>query len=274
MSAPDTGTSRDARPEADPDVSASLLTHLAANRFLPAPPPGLHGVGDGDHRAVGAEFLGHFVRRGGLRPHERVLDLGCGTGRMAVPLTQYLDDRGAYEGADVAAAGIAWCARTITPVYPRFRFRTLDLRHPLYNPGGAGAAAAATLPWPDASFDFIALVSVLTHLGAPELARYAAEAGRLLAPGGRVFATAFLLNSPARAALRAGLGRFAFDADAPGPVLHADPDAPTAAVAFDEDHLLAAFLAAGLRRRRPAAYGAWSGREAAVFQDICVFERG
>ncbi len=266
-------SARFADPVADADPLDGLLGHLARNRFLPAPPPGIHVVGDGDRRAVGAEFLGHFVRRGGLAPHERVLDLGCGTGRMAVPLTQFLDDAGSYEGADVSGPGIAWCRRAITPRYPRFRFHRLDLAHPLYNPAGTGDAARAVLPWPDASFDFIALVSVLTHLPFEEMARYAREASRLLAPGGRVFATAFLLNSPARAALRAGRGRFGFEADAPGPVLFADADAPTAAVAFDEDHLLAAFLAAGLRRRRPAAYGSWSGRDSATFQDICVFER-
>ena len=255
------------------DALDGLLAHLAANRFLPEPPPGIHVIGDGDRRAVGAEFLGHFVRRGGLAPHERVLDLGCGTGRMAVPLTQFLDERGSYEGADVSGPGIAWCHRAITPVYPRFRFRRLDLAHPLYNPEGEGDASRAVLPWADGSFDFIAMVSVLTHLLSDEVHRYAREVSRLLAPGGRVFATAFLLNGPARAGLRAGRGRLGFDGDAPGPVLSADPQAPTAAVAFDEDHLLAAFHAAGLRRRRPAAYGSWSGRDAAVFQDICVFER-
>ena len=250
-----------------------LLAHLAANRFLPEPPPGTHVIGDGDRRAVGAEFLGHFVRRGGLAPHERVLDLGCGTGRMAVPLTQFLDVSGSYEGADVSGPGIAWCRAAITPVYPRFRFRRLDLAHPLYNPGGAGDAARAVLPWADGSFDFIVMVSVLTHLPADEMARYARVASRLRAPGGGVFATAFLLNGPARAALRAGRGRLGFDGDAMGPVAFADAEAPTAAVAFDEDHLLAAFRDAGLRRRRPAAYGCWSGRDSAVFQDICVFER-
>ena len=255
------------------DALDHLLAHLARNRFLPAPPPGLHVVGDGDRRAVGAEFLGHFVRRGGLAPHERVLDLGCGTGRMALPLTQFLDAAGSYEGADVSGPAIDWCRRAMTPVYPRFRFHHLDLAHPLYNPAGTSDAARAELPWPDASFDFIAMVSVLTHLPTDAMRRYARECARLLAPGGRVFATAFLLNGPARDALRAGRGHLNFDGADPAPMLFADLEAPTAAVAFDEDHLLAAFLSAGLHRHRPAAYGSWSGRKGAVFQDICVFER-
>lgn len=250
-----------------------LLASLAGNRFLPAPPRALCFCGDGDFRTIGAEFLGHFIRLGGLAPDERVLDIGCGIGRMAVPLTQYLDDTGLYEGVDIVADGIAWCVSRITPAYPNFRFAHLDYTHPLYNPDGAVSTTAAALPFADASFDFICLVSVLTHLDAAALTHYAAEVARLLAPGGRCFATAFLLNPPAREALRTGAGRLRFDGDDPAAELHADPEAPLAAVAFDEDFLLEKFLRVGLRRRRPPVYGHWSGRLSDSFQDLCVFER-
>jgi SAM-dependent methyltransferase len=252
-----------------------LCAHLVTNRFLPVPPPELMTCGDGDYRAIGAEFLGHFVRRAALEPTDRVLDLGCGIGRMAVPLTQYLDETARYEGIDVDAAAIEWCARSITPVYPCFAFRHLDVAHPLYNSAGTLAAEAVELPFPAASFDVVLLVSVLTHLDHAALRRYAAEVARVLAPGGRCFATAFLLNGPARAGIATGAARPAFPDRPEAAVLHANPEAPLAAVAYDEDALLAAFLAGGLRRRRPAAYGTWSGRKGGVsFQDICVFERG
>jgi SAM-dependent methyltransferase len=193
---------------------------------------------------------------------------------MALPLTQYLTT-GTYHGLDVIAPAIAWCAAAITPVYPAFSFAQLDVAHPLYNPDGTMAAERVTLPVADASVDFVALVSVLTHLDEPSIARYAREIARVLAPGGRCFATAFLLNGPSRAGIARGAARPAFPDRQTEPVLHADPDAPLAAIAFDEDLLLGHFLAAGLRRRRPAAYGAWSGRDHGVaFQDICIFEHG
>ena len=44
--------------------------------------------------------------------------------------------------------------------------------------------------------------SAVTPLGYP---------GRLLAPGGRCFVTAFLMNRPAREALAGGKGAIAFD---------------------------------------------------------------
>ena len=260
-------------PEAAAARVDDLAAMLAANRFMPAPPPELMLCGDGDFRAIGAEFLTHFVRLGGLLAHERMLDLGCGVGRMAIPLTQYLQDCGLYHGVDVAAPCIDWCRQAITPVYPNFRFTHLDVAHALYNPAGIEMGDRVRLPFEDAAFDFIALVSVLTHVDPPTLDHYAHEIARLLAPGGRCFATAFLLNGPSRAGIAAGTARPGFADAAAESVLYADPAAPLAAVAYDEDRFLAAFLAAGLRRRRPARYGNWSGRAEPVFQDICILER-
>jgi SAM-dependent methyltransferase len=249
-----------------------LEAQLRRNKFLPVPPAELTFCGDGDYRAIGAEFLGHFVRLADLQPHERVLDIGCGIGRMAVPLTQFLSEEGQYTGIDIVRDGIAWCDRAIASTYPNFSFRHLDLQHPLYNPGGSISAADIRFPFPDHSFDFICLVSVLTHIDGNVLLNYAREIARLLAPGGRCFATTFLMNTPARNALRTGEGRLSFDPGAEGLELYADPAAPMAAVAFDENFLLEKFLRFGLRRRRRAVYGCWSGRPSAVFQDICVFE--
>ena len=61
-----------------------------------APPEYLHDVGPGDYIKIGDEFLRYFIDCGGLRPHERVLDVGSGTGRMArirpVPAVQLAFD--------------------------------------------------------------------------------------------------------------------------------------------------------------------------------------
>ena len=241
------------------------------SRFVPCPPAERCFVGDGDFRAIGAEFLKRFVLQGDLAPHERVLDIGSGIGRMALPLTQYLE-AGTYDGIEIVDTGVEWCRENISPAYDAFRFHRLDLRHPLYNPGGAMRTEEVRLPFADASFDFILLVSLLTHLEAAETAAYAREIRRVAAPGARVFLTAFLMNPPARAALEAGKGKLPFDGTAKGPVSFAYPDTPSAAVAYDEDFLLATFLEVGLRRKRPAVYGAWSGRAGETFQDISIFE--
>src|SRR5690606_11444566 len=96
---------------------------------LPRPPAGIHDVGDGDFDAIGREFLWNLVHHAGLQPGHRVLDIGCGVGRLAIPLTAFLDPvRGSYVGFDVAAGAIRWCQDEIASRYGNFSFRAVDLR--------------------------------------------------------------------------------------------------------------------------------------------------
>ena len=48
----------------DEDRVRWLLESVRGNRFLPQPEANNVFVGDGDFRAIGAEFLGHFIRIG------------------------------------------------------------------------------------------------------------------------------------------------------------------------------------------------------------------
>jgi hypothetical protein len=52
-----------------------LMERIVCDDSLPAPAPESIFVGDGDYRTIGVEYLGHFVRIGGLTPHDRVLDI-------------------------------------------------------------------------------------------------------------------------------------------------------------------------------------------------------
>ncbi|MGE5548522.1 MAG: class I SAM-dependent methyltransferase [Solirubrobacterales bacterium] len=256
-----------------PDV-ITVARAYAANRFMPTPPSEKNFVGDGDFRSIGGEFLRHFVRLGRLAPTDRVLEIGCGIGRMALPLTQWLNvDAGSYDGVDIVREGIEWCQSAITPVYRNFRFHHLDCANPVYNPAGTIAAPAVALPFEDNSFDFVLLTSVLTHLDAATTAAYAAEIARVLRPKGRCFLSLFLMNDEARDGLRKGDRRLAFDPEAAGPEYQADESHPGAAVAFDEPWLMSLFRDAGMTIATPVRYGHWSGRKTPNYQDLAVFVR-
>lgn len=251
-----------------------LQRHVAANRFLPVPPEGMHNIGDGDFRAIGAEFLGHFVRIGGLRPTDAVLDIGCGLGRMALPLTQYLQaPKGRYHGIDVVADGIAWCAQAIGAVYPNFTFGHLDVQSDLYHPAGKAAADTVRLPVADSSVDFVVMTSVFTHLRSAAAQAYLGEVSRVLKPGGKLFASLFLFDDQTRAALHAKTGRLGFDPGAPGPEWIADDAHPLAAVAYDQAYFLGRAAAVGLLPAKPVVAGSWSGRTGTSYQDLCVLKR-
>ncbi|MBN1953792.1 MAG: class I SAM-dependent methyltransferase [Anaerolineae bacterium] len=222
---------------------------------------------------TGGEFLAYLKLLAGLRADSRVLDIGCGCGLMALPLTDCLGARGRYVGMDISRAAIDWCQKEIAARHPHFSFIHSDIYNPRYNPAGRQRADAYVFPLEDGAFDLILLKSVLTHMRPPETAHYLAEIARLLGDGGCCLATFFLLNQAQRRL--ADEGRCAFDfrfGDETWRTI--DADNPEVAVAYDEPRLLAMIEAAGLALRDTAHYGAWSGRDDGLsFQDILLLER-
>src|SRR5688572_10805210 len=89
-----------------------------------------------NYAQVARNLFGLLLDLTALQPHERVLDVGCGTGRVAAPLAGFLDAGGSYEGFDNNAPRIEWCMERIAPLHPQFAFRTLDVQSKLYNPDG------------------------------------------------------------------------------------------------------------------------------------------
>jgi len=243
------------------------------------PPARFHGlVGDpAAFVATGEAFLGHFREVGGLKAHERVLEVGCGIGRMAGPLTRYLDARGSYDGFDVMRNAIRWCQNSITPRHPSFRFRHADILNPHYNPGGTLAPCEFRFPYDDGSFDFVFLTSVFTHMLPADVRHYHGEIQRVLRSGGRSFATFFLLNDDARARLAeptTELARtFRFRHARDGYWIN-DPDVPEAAVAYDEAWVRALYGAGGdggMVIVEPIHHGDWCGRpDALTGQDVVL----
>jgi SAM-dependent methyltransferase len=238
----------------------------------PLTPPRRLLTGDySEFRELGSEFRDAFVREGGLRADDAVLDVGCGPGRMAVPLTGFLSEHGRYDGFDLVRDEVRWCQEAITPRFPRFTFTRIDVRNPLYNPGGSIAASELRFPYGDGSFDFAFLTSVFTHMLPDAVDRYLAELRRTLRPTGRVFATWFLLNEESLALIEAGSSYFAF-AHERGVARVNDSDAPEAAVAYPEAWLREQAARHGFAVERVLG-GYWCGRDHDIrwrWQDVVV----
>lgn len=240
-----------------------------ASGKLYLPPARLRDVGNSDFEATGQEFLDYFVRLCNLQPNARVLEVGCGVGRIALPLTGYLCD-GSYVGMDVVASSIGWCQSNITPKHPNFVFYHADLFNRRYNPQGSAQDKDYRFPYDCRSFDFIFLTSVFTHLLPAGLANYLGEIQRLLADGGQVFITFFLLNERQKSLAQEGLNviDFKYGNDV---YRMRDADVPESAVAYNEEYLLGLLEASGLSVRCPIIYGRWSGRpDGLSFQEIII----
>ena len=235
------------------------------------PPRRIRGrVGDSDFVATGEELADLLVDAAGLRAGDRLLDVGCGYGRVARALIARLGPEGSYEGFDASAEAVDWCARRYAARHPRFRFTHLDVANAAYNPGGRVPARSAEFPCGDARFDVVLVASVFTHLLADGTDRYLAESARVLRPGGRLLATFFLLDDEARRRQREGAAEPAFRHEH-WPAALADPEVPEAAVGYDEAWVRDRLSAHGLRLQEPVRRGSWSGRpDAQGFQDVIV----
>ncbi|MBN2346555.1 MAG: class I SAM-dependent methyltransferase [Candidatus Aminicenantes bacterium] len=232
------------------------------------PPPSLITVGDGPFAEIGHEFLRYFIDLGGLRPDERVLEIGCGVGRMAIPLTTYLSGKGSYEGFDIVRAEISWCQRNITPRFENFHFHHVDVFNGQANPKGRLKADSFRFPLGGGQFDFVFLTSVFTHMLLDDIENYLRETSRLLKSGGRLLATYFLLDEPTRERLRRTNSRFRYPHDS-GLVI--DAKMPEASIAHEEGRIRALHETCGLRVQEPVRYGSWSGRARFLSsQDIIV----
>jgi SAM-dependent methyltransferase len=249
-----------------PDEAAALAP--ADDDLIP--PPELIYVGGGDFKAIGRYFVDWFIAHCDLRPNNRVLDVGCGIGRVAVPLTKYLNAEGCYEGFDIVPKGIEWCQQHITPRFPNFRFQLAGIYNTSYNPTATVRASEYVFPYPDGWFDLVFLTSVFTHMLPADVEHYLVEIARVLRPGGRCFATFFLLDDVSRELIAAGKSLLPFHHSL-GDLVTTDPARPEDAAAYPESMVRDLFQEAGLAIIEPIRHGYWSGRaNGESYQDIVL----
>jgi ubiquinone/menaquinone biosynthesis C-methylase UbiE len=217
----------------------------------------------------GAEFMSYLREIAGLQTDERVLDVGCGCGQMALHLKNYLDENGSYVGVDIHRASIDWCQKKIARRYKNFQFAHIDVRNLAYNPNGTQPAEAYRFPFADRSFDLILLKSVFTHMRPPDMSNYLSEVLRLLKNNGRCLATFFLLNDEQAVLAKQGVSDLAFNYGE-GEWRYVHEHSPESAVAYEENFVMQLLEKYGLAIKQ-RIYGRWSGREDGLsYQDILL----
>jgi len=144
------------------------------------PPPGLLIQVSNDPSAENYENVGpvrwaveQSLIAAGYRfsDFDRILDFGCGVGRLLQALQQVRREGQQLFGCDVNAACAAWCRENLD-------FASVE--HTALEP---------PLPYADQSFDLVTAISVFTHLSRPLQVAWARELMRVLRPGGVALVT-------------------------------------------------------------------------------------
>lgn len=240
----------------------------------------LTGAGPETLDSIGRAHIRNFDRHVGLFPGMTLVDLGCGIGRDAFQLLDFLDADGRYVGVDVTRDSILWCQRNITARDPRFRFHHFDAFNELYNPFGRRRTEDFRLPVADGSVDRITLASVFTHLLEEEVVHYMREFRRVLRADGLVYANFFLHSPEALAAARtSGTTSWtaSFEHRLGEGVYGNDPTYPRGAVAYSDAAMRRMMARAGLVTDRPYVKGSWSGlygERAEDGQDAVILRSG
>lgn len=250
-----------------------FIEKISGKRNKLAPPKGKVFIGSGDFIKQGESILKQLIDLGGLQPKHNVLDIGCGIGRLAVPLTKYLNDKGAYEGFDIVGSGIDWCKKNIQTNYPNFNFIHIDLRNELYNLETKNESYNLVFPYEKNEFDYVFLISVFTHMIPIDVSSYLTQISRVLKKGGVCFATFFVMNEESNTLMKQSDG-IKFDHKFANYYLH-NIKVKEANVAFEEEYLDNLIISNDFEIKEKH-YGYWSGREKSEtvdFQDIYILRK-
>jgi ubiquinone/menaquinone biosynthesis C-methylase UbiE len=159
-----------------------------------------NGIGVGDKSNIAGEFdaIGHglvreMINDGLLKPDYQVLDVGCGLGRLARALTEFLSAKGTYSGIDVNESSIDWCQANYVG-YRNFTFVHADVYNAHYNKDATTRADDYVFPFEGKRFDFIFSTSLFTHMLLDGADNYLKEMARVLRPGGAMWNTFMLLD--------------------------------------------------------------------------------
>ena len=117
-----------------------------------------------------------IIRLAGLETGNDILDIGCGTGTLAITATRHVGMTGRVTGIDASPSMIARATRKAGKAGARATFQV---------------ALAENLPFPDRRFDVVFSTLMLHHLPRKTRQQCASEIKRVLRVGGRVVAVDF-----------------------------------------------------------------------------------
>jgi SAM-dependent methyltransferase len=164
---------------------------------------GKHAYGEWCH-VVGI-FQTLIAQNLSKRSGNRILDIGCGTGLLAIASEPFISDGGNYTGIDVGKREIAFAREH----YPssHYDFIHSNSGNALYSPDRSGRERWAV---EDDTADLVTALSVWTHLNEDDARFYMQEVARALRPGGRAIITFFLVEEDSMGRPEPGseLGRF------------------------------------------------------------------
>lgn len=236
-----------------------LLANIKIDKSITVPLGGLNPYNP-YFSTIGEQFKRLLIDHALLNKDQAILDIGCGTGRLANQLTNFLT--GSYSGFDVHPHFIDYCKTTYQAT--NFNFQAIDIIHDEYNPNGTIDASTFVFPYQANSFDLVIAIAVFNHFKLEWIIQYIREISRVLKPRGVFFGTILLLNQQSIDFINTRI-------QPPYQFSHRTPESwhdfetrPLFNVAHPEDVLRRVFIKSNLMIREPIRYGEWCRSKVAL----------
>jgi SAM-dependent methyltransferase len=224
-------------------------------------------VGGSDPELVGDACERVLRRYLHINPFARLLDFGCGVGRVTLSVLKHHPEVGHITGFDIMPQVIQFCESHIATSFAKTSFQLIGGTNDHYdqfieaaNRGAAKSHAQLRAEY-GGKFSSIFAFSVFTHVELEDLRALLSLLSALVQPGGHVLITAFVLTPTTRKAIRDRSALFPFanaDPTADGDIFVADHTDRLAFIAFDHALIEQAAFDAGLVIHQ-IEYGSWAG---------------
>jgi len=239
-------------------------------------------VGGADPEAVGEACRGILDRYLAINANSRVLDFGCGVGRVLLSVLKHKPEVSLVTGFDIMPQVIRFCETHIASAFPRTKFELIQGNNDHYNQfiaaAGANTAKSHALLQVEyaAAFTEIYAFSVFTHVEKADFRSLLVLLSNLLVPGGTLLFTAFLLTPYSRHAIQQGTTMFPLAGavtEEQGKILIGNTADRLGFIAFDLMLMQQMVFEAGLIITH-VEHGSWADAQfSASLQDVIVCRR-
>lgn len=235
------------------------------------------GASVGSVRSSATNFLKIIKKDGKLKKNNSVLEIGCGFGRFALPVAQFLNKEGNMVAADILPYTVHYLSENVAKRYSNFKAVLLNINNDLYFDNHDDDIGK--LPFDDNSFDLIYLQSVFTHVRPNLVKFYLNEFNRILKPGGRSLITYFILDKKSREAIQNGTTANNYKFKHEGEEFYYESLAlPEISIAYDISKLKEFYKNAGLdiiHNSFSQSYmrGRWQGNSKAIISQDCIIAK-